>query len=106
MLDRANQRGLAIAPTGAFDPGAFRCAAGTTVCANEEAAAQLFARIKGHGHAAGRHGLSNDRTPRKVRYAVGGLHRVKQDAAQVAVLHHVAHRTFFDLGMIEMHEKR
>jgi hypothetical protein len=34
------------------------------------------------------------------------FHRVDQGAAEVAILQHVAHRAFLDLGMVEMQEVR
>jgi hypothetical protein len=105
MGDRADQRRLPVVPARALDPGPFRGAAAPSVGTDEQAAREAAAIVeRDTRRAVGV--LRDDLRPRHVGDQRIGVHRVDQGAAEVAILQHLAHRAFLDLGMVEMEEVR
>ena len=105
MFDRTDQRGLAVSPARTFDPRPICGAAAAPVRADQHAAGQGRAVVEVDCDLTGLRVLCLDRPAGQMGDPVICRHRVQQRAAQVAVLDHVTHRAFLDLGVIEMHEK-
>ena len=67
---------------------------------------QSSARSECYGHAVGVCRLIYDSFSIDLRDCFLGIQRIKQTRAQMPVFDHEPHWPFFDLGVIEVHEKR
>ena len=106
MRDRANERGLSIVPPCALDACPLRGTAAPPVAADNNRTGYLGPVVKRQAYASCVGALPRDGLAIQQRHTIRFAHLVQQGTAQVPVLDHVAHRAFFDLAMVEMHEER
>lgn len=103
MFHRTDDRRLPVAPASALDPGPFGCAAFAPVRPDQQFAGDLPTRRERHGRASHAHRLRHDRFARQMRDSLFFLHRFKEGPPKMPVFDHVAHRSFLDFGVIEVH---
>ena len=104
VIHHADQRRLTIGPCDTLDARALRRAAAAAIGPHRQSCAQGLAALKRQSDAGRRHRLPRNAGVVHHRDRRIGGRRLQQRAAQMAVFDHLAHRAFFDLGMIEMHE--
>ena len=103
MGNGADDGGLAIAPARPTNPRALGGAGFAPVAADQKERGKLFSRSKGDPHGAIIDRLRHHRFRGVLGDPLFRCHRLKESAAQEAVFDHIAHRAFFDFGMVEMH---
>ena len=106
MRYRTDKRGLAVSPAGPFDASPRSRAGAAPIRTDTQPGAQGFAggerqRDAGEVRVLRDHFRAIEHVDLRI-----GAHRIHQRTAEVAVLYHMTHRAFLDLGMIEVHEKR
>jgi len=100
----ANQPRLVIVVPGARYSGAHCHAGPSAITPHQQPAAQHATVIQRHFGMACLNVLGFDCSRCDLGNQVGGLHRIKQRAAQVAVFQHMAHRTFAYFVVIKVHK--
>ena len=104
VIDRRDQRCLAIVVPAACDPRPRGDAGSAPVCADQHPSAHDPAIGQGHRNACWSDVLRDDGRSGQMRDPAGP-HRRKQGAIKEPVLQHVADQTLFDFGPVEMQEQ-
>ena len=102
MAQSADQRGLAIPPSGAFDPRALGGLALTAICSDHQTRSDDLLSIKHHlGVGIGYGHVRQGHTSAVVDLRCA-LHTLLQQGPQMAVFNHMPHGAFFYFMVVEM----